>query len=396
MGKTQGLMSQTQGLMSKAQSAIGQAQGLAEKVAVPIAGLTQRAIANPLPGNLPPSGATASKREIKNALVEEYCKIVRDSQPQIEKQFIEDVQKFLTAELGKREISEEVNTMVQDIILSEIENSLLDDYFVQHQMVIILYGAVGNGIVNRYIDDNVSDKSRLDTLSSSKITDYLLEKLEEDIKTHGGNLPPVLTEQTGGKEYPNKTAELLHFFPLNASSSGMNSKMAYVVEKGITDALKATMESDEIQGLIKEKIGVTIEAYMKKILAMFEGKEGEQIKLQKMMLYTLLSKVRIRERFNGAIEEALKMTKLKPGEPSNVSGTLKEELNNQIKSFFSGKVSGRKSTLTGEFGAALDGAQGTDKQGMSNGGGGKKRRKTKRWRTRKPVRRSHTRKSKRL
>jgi len=166
----------------------------------------------------------------------------------------------------------------------------------------------------------------------------------------------------------------------------MNSKMAYVVEKGITDALKATMESDEIQGLIKEKIGVTIEAYMKKILKMFEGKEGEQIKLQKMMLYTLLSKVRIRERFNGAIEKALEMTKLKPGEPSNVSGTLKEELNNQIKSFFSGKVSGRKSTLTGALGAALDGPQ----------NGGKKRRKTKRRRTRKPVRRSHTRKSKRL
>jgi len=382
-----------EGVANKAEGVANKAQGLAEKVAGPIAGLTQGAIANPLPGNLSPSGATASKREIKNALVEEYCQIVRNSQPQIEKQFIEDVKKFLTAELDKREISEEVNTMVQDIILSEIENSLLDDYFVQHQMVIILYGAVGNVIVNRYIDDNAA----IDTLSSSKITDYLLKKLEEEIKTHG----PDPTTQTGGKEYPNKTDELLHFFPLDESSSGMNAKMAYVVEKGITDALKATMKSDEIQGLIKTKIGITIEAYMKKILDMFEGKEGEQIKLQKRMLYTLLSKVRIRERFNGAIEKALEMTKLKPGEPSNVSGILKEELNKQIKSFFSGKVSSGKSTLTGALGAALNDAQGTDPQGTDPQGtdpqnGGKKRRKTKRRRTRKPVRRSHTRKSKRL
>jgi len=174
--KAEGVANKAEGFANKAEGFANKAQGLAKKVAGPIAGLTQSAIANPLPGNLPPSGATASKREIKNALVEEYCQIVRDSQGDIKTQLIKDVQRFLKIGVDENEIRKKVNTMVQDIILSEIENSLLDDYFVQHQMVIILYGAVGNVIVNRYIDDNVSDKSRLGTLSSSKITDYLLEK----------------------------------------------------------------------------------------------------------------------------------------------------------------------------------------------------------------------------
>jgi hypothetical protein len=338
-----------------------------------------------LPSQIPGSG-TPAKREIKNAIIQEYCSIVRGAQHEIRETFLKDIRQFLSENFKGDNIVPKTHDMIQDVILNEIQSSLLDNYFVQHQMVIILYQAVGNSVVNSYVNDNAQNMHSLDTLSSSGITDDLLKKLREKMTQKGG--APPSPSMVGGDDdkIAKNTAELLHFFPREGDATVMNTKLGYVIEKGFMNALKDTMEGDEIQGLIKTKIEEKLQAYMTQILGMF-GKSGkDQAILQSMMLYTLLNKGVIRRRFRSAIDEAIEATKRKINEKTQgVPTVLTREINEQVRIFFSGKHRGGKLSDVDVIGRHLDALQ----------GGKRKTRKTKRSARRKR-KTAHKRKSKRL
>jgi hypothetical protein len=121
---------------------------------------------------------TANRRQQKNAAIQEICDIVRGKEVEIKRVFGDSLQKFLEKQLNaKSDLGDKLKKLSQDVIEYQIQSTLLDDYFVQHQMLIMLYGDVGSTIVSGLLTDDVKDEDDIKNLSSSKILNYLLDEL---------------------------------------------------------------------------------------------------------------------------------------------------------------------------------------------------------------------------
>ena len=129
---------------------------------------------------------TANRRQQKNAAIQEICDIVRGKEVEIKRVFGESLQKFLEKQLSREsELGDKLQKLSQDVIEYQIQSTLLDDYFVQHQMLIMLYGDVGSTIVSGLLTDDVKDEDDIKNLSSSKILNYLLDELTDRQKRGG-------------------------------------------------------------------------------------------------------------------------------------------------------------------------------------------------------------------
>ena len=399
----------------------------------------------------------ANRREEKNAAIQQVCDIVKSVEGTIKTVFEGSLQKFLESQLKTDGVlGNKLVKLSQDVITYQIQSTLLDDYFVQHQMVIILYNDIGSGIVNNYLEgEKIKSSDDLSKISSGKILDYLLDELKDRQKkavggpgtpiavlpapTNNASAPttvpttapttvpgpatnttplpvptdptntapltdptntapltdhlltaPLLTDtastaenaiptdtaptaenagatntaptptavpantdvknggsnifQKGGKaETPTNIDELLEFFPLDTDKTELNHKMVYIVEQSITNVVRETLESQNIKDTIDTKIAEQVESYMKEIITKFTGTDTgkETSKLKEMMLLTLLRKGLFRRRFRNAIEEAIKSSKeeakIRPGESDDI---LINNINKQVKIFFSGKKQG--------------------------------------------------------
>ena len=335
------------GFLEKATGALEKAQGLGASAQ----GLGLGAGA-PVPGQVD----TAQK---KNEVIKEICNIVKGQKGLIETEFKTQTKNFFENALktdGK--LGTNLTKLSQDVIQYEIKSSLLDNYFVQHQMIIILYKEIGALSLNDYFNTNINSKESLTKLSSGKIVDELLKKLHDNQKeTKGGKQ----NFQKGG-ENATSIPELLQFFPLDTEKKNINSKMTHIIEKSVTNAVRDTLQSQEIKNLIHAKITEQVDNYIKEIAEKFAGtnKNNEAIKLKQMMLYALLQKRLLRSRFKNAIEKAIELciaeTKDSDGKDTVVNNMI-TSINKQVQIFFSGKKTGVNTdgtSITSTVGASID------------------------------------------
>ena len=334
----------------------------------------------PAAGSGPTAAIQVTAGEKKNAVIEEICNIVKGQKGIIEDEFKKQIKGFFQETLKTNSpLGEKMTKLSQDVIQYEIKSSLLDNYFVQHQMIIILYGELGATILNNYFIEHLNEKKDLQNLSSSKILDELLKELSRKEEVVGGqgssvatNLP-IISEpdiisvggqvlQKGGTEPATSLEQLLRYFPADGNAKYFNSKMAHIIEKGISDAVRETLQSQDIKMLIHTQIEGHVQKYMSEIITKFAGedKTDNAIKLKKMMLYTLLHKKVIRRRFKNAIEKAIELciAKTNEGEPSNnIQQNMINSMIEQVHIFFSGKKSGGNTeevSITGVIGNTLD------------------------------------------
>ena len=365
----------------------------------------------------PGEGAPAPEIQVttgqkKSAVIEEVCNIVKGQKNIIEDEFKRNIKGFFEKILKAPDntLGDKFTKLSQDVIQYEIKSSLLDNYFVQHQMIIILYGELGATILNSYFNENLKKKSDLSKLSSGKILDELLHKLsykeeEEEEKIGGqGYVEPQAAQnatnqqnvmqggskkndskkndsrmvlQKGGAEPATSLRQLLRYFPADENAKHFNSKMAYIIEKRISNAVRETLQTEDIKMLIHTQIEGHVKKYMSEIIQKFAGedKNANSMKLKKMMLYTLLHKKMLRRRFRNAIEKAIELCIAKTDANALTDTVVSNMINSmieQVKFFFSGKKSGGNTEGPGVIdtvGETLSDAQ--------NGGSKTKKRKTK-------------------
>ena len=350
----------------------------------------------------PGAGAPAPEIQVtagqkKSAVIEEVCNIVKGQKNIIEDEFKRNIKGFFEKILKAPDntLGDKFTKLSQDVIQYEIKSSLLDNYFVQHQMIIILYGELGATILNSYFNENLKKKSDLSKLSSGKILDELLNKLsykeeEEEEKVGGqGSVEPQAAQnatnqqnvmqggskkndskkndsrmvlQKGGAEPATSLEQLLRYFPADENAKHFNSKMAYIIEKSISDAVRETLQSEDIKILIHTQIEGHVKKYMSEIIQKFAGEDtnANSMKLKKMMLYTLLHKKVLRRRFRNAIVKAIELCIAKTDANALTDTVVSNMINSmieQVQIFFSGKKSGGNAEgtgITGVIGKNID------------------------------------------
>jgi hypothetical protein len=264
--------------------------GLADS-AKGLAGKASSSISAATSGVKAASSDNVSVGEKKNAVLQEYCKIVTDANKkgEIKKSFDESLKIFLD-DLGKNKINkEQLEDFIVKIIFSQIQTSIVEDYHVQHSLV------------RSMLED---DNKELDPILSEAMESF---KCEDGVGTNTNRAFDILvgklkSDRMSGGATPTKMDEILNWYRLDTSPEVVNEKIFYIIKTAVEKAL----DNDSSRKMIYTEVTEKIEKRVSEVLKQMS--EKGDIHLKKHMLHAILTSTETRglaRTFKAAIRKAV-------------------------------------------------------------------------------------------
>jgi hypothetical protein len=221
----------------------------------------------------------------KNAILDEYCKIIQDNKDEILSVFKESVQKFIS-EIGTNLDKEKMQEYIDSIIISQINQSILEDYFVNHafvkhilsdeQIQAVIYDAFHSYTILKKDTAGGEDEDTIDNVVDG-IYEDIVKKLKYKPPVKGGKKPKYIVKGGGDKEI----ADIIKWFPENGKTN-INEDIAHIMKQVIQKKLDDKDVHNEIYNVLTQKIEKHIDATIEKLI---NGGVG----LKKTILHYLLT-----------------------------------------------------------------------------------------------------------
>lgn len=231
-----------------------------------------------------------SPQEKKKAVLEEYCKIVRNNEPMITKLFQESLEKFFDFFKNNAENKQKAQDYMFEKIFNVVEESITADNYTIKSFIVAI---IKNGVINNILYEPFQ-KNTINDLNPSVALTQITEKLgehNEPTKQQGGNETNETYEKVDDTTEKEKVEEIMEWFSSNMDGNIVNDKILNMILLAFARQIEMPKNKAFIYKTITNKIEQEIAETINNIVISdsTENKWFNDERLVKQILHNILS-----------------------------------------------------------------------------------------------------------